>query len=106
MIVSTLTRAARGRGRVPWATANGGSLGSDSGLLQRTSGLPHRGQHNFLFLGSNQGLAGQKPVEPVNVLGHNTGDHAVSWIGRTCEVNHLAHAVRIGSLGLWEMGEL
>jgi hypothetical protein len=63
---STLAGAAVGldpgcarRRRVEWATADGGSLGSDSGLPKRTRGLPHRGRHNFLYLGSNQGLVGR-----------------------------------------------
>ncbi len=72
------------RGQVPWATADGGSLGSNSGLPKRTRGLPHRGRHNFLYFGSNQGLVGQKPVEPVSVRGHNGGDHAVSWTRCSC----------------------
>ena len=95
---STLAGAAVGldpgcarRNHAAWATADGGALGSDSGL-QRTRGLPHRGRHNFLCLGSNQGLIGQKPVEPVNVLGHNGGDHAVSWTRCSCESNCLAPA--------------
>src|SRR5664280_3774063 len=82
------------RKKVAWATADGGSLGSDSGLLQPIGGISHRGRHNVLYFGSNPGLVGQKPVEPVNVLGHNGGDHAVYWIRCSCESNCLAPVER------------
>lgn len=42
-------------------------------------GLLAFGRHSLVMLRGNPGLEGQEPVEPVDVLDPNGGDHAVSW---------------------------
>lgn len=51
------------------------------------SGLLAFERHTLVILRGNQGLEGQEPVEPVDVLDPNGGDHAVSWTGRSCVRN-------------------
>jgi hypothetical protein len=63
------------------ATADGCALGSGSGWREAFAGLLRPGRHNFLQTGSQQGLEGQQPVEPANVLDQNGANHEVSWTG-------------------------
>ncbi len=75
---------------IPGAAARWSAAASSGRLAAEcdASGLLASGWHKRPIVDAEtKGLEGQRPVEPVSVLGHDGGDHEVCWTGCASEGN-------------------